>query len=523
MKKLFALILAALLLLGLCNAAWATDAASYSITINNADPGHTYQAYQIFTGDISGDYPNYVLSNIELGEGVSENFLPISVNGTDYATLEALTEALNTNNVDAFAKAASEKLGTPAASSTFVEGQYTIPLSQPGYYFVKETTANMPDGEAYTKFMVQVVGNVALEPKTATTTHEKKVQENEKYTENATSANAYQYGEGYNDVADYCIGDDVPFSLYSKVPDLTHYDRYLMVFHDKMDPGLTFNADSVEVIVGETHLINGTNYTVNTACDDGCTFEVRIHDLKAYSGQNVRVDFTAELNSSAVIGLDGNLNKSKLSFSNNPNNTGDGTTDGDTTTTPWDEVVVFTYELDVTKVDGTDNTLLKDAKFVLKNDKNQFATVDANGKLTGWVNSQEAATPLVSDENGRFKVSGLDDGTYSLIETKAPENYNKLANPITIVISANTSNGHAYSSTDSENPALTDLKVKVDNTEGTGNTATGIVKASVKNNKGAILPTTGGIGTTIFYVAGGVLVLLAVVLLVTKRRVGEGN
>ena len=222
-----------------------------------------------------------------------------------------------------------------------------------------------------------------------------------------------------------------------------------------------------------------------------------------------------------MVGLDGNPNEVYLEYSNKPDQSGSGDTNN-TGKTPEDKVIVFTYELDTTKVDGQDNTKkLEDAEFVLyrkeSDNSKKYATVDANFKVTGWTGNEEESTKLTSDANGLFRVIGLDDGTYYLKETKAPSGYNLLSSDIEVVITATTTNGQNW--TDGvASSALTNLAVTAGGNAGTGDINTGIAAITVANNKGSTLPETGGIGTTIFYIAGGVLVLAAAVLLVTRKR-----
>lgn len=504
MKKFLSILMAAMMVLSMTAAfAEETTPTTYTITITG-DPGHTYEAYQIFTGDLAGN----VLSNIVMGDGVTANIL--TVDGTTYASAAELAAALTSNLLPAFTEVVAANLATVAGTSTESEGVYTIAGLEPGYYFIKDQDGSVPDGDSYTKFMVKIVKDIEATPKTDKTTHEKKVSENVKpVTDGKTGA----AGSSYNDVADYNIGDTVPFALYSKVPDLTNFTHYEMTFHDVMSAGLTFDASSVTVSIAGTALA-ASEYTVTTGTADGCTFEVKINELagKNYAkGAEIRVDFNATLNNAAVIGLDGNPNQSKLEFSNNPN------VDTDTTTTPWDYVLVFTYELDVTKVDGADATVvLEGAEFVLQNAAGSYVTVDANGKVTGWVASQDDASVLTSDATGIFKVIGLDDGTYNLIETKAPEGYNLLADPIEIVIEATTVNNQNYTGTPSD--ALTALQIKVDGTAADGDVDTGIVEATIENNVGATLPETGGIGTTLFYLFGSLMTAGSALILIVRRR-----
>ncbi len=506
MKKFLSILLAAMLVLAMVGTAVAEETATYTITITG-DKGHTYEAYQIFSGDLAGN----VLSNIKLGNGTNENILDF--NGNQYGSAALLAEALTSENAEAFATLVSANLATVAGTSQEADGVYTIANLAPGYYFIKDKDGSVPTGGAYTKFMVKIVKDVNATPKTDNTVSIKKVKENVKPVNGAEDA-GFTLATQYNDVADYCIGDTVPFSLYSKVPDLKHFKTYKMTFHDQMSAGLTFDATSVKVFVGGTEIASDL-YTVNAPAADGCTFDVTILNLvgKDYAkGAEIRVDFNATLNEQAVVGLEGNPNQSKLEFSNNPND------ETSTTETPWDYVVVFTYKLDVTKVDGANpDVVLADAEFVLKNAAGSFVTVDADGKVTGWVATQAEASVLKSDETGKFSVIGLDDGEYELVETKAPAGYNLLASPVKVVIKATTVNNQTYANKPAD--ALTAIEVVVNGNAATpGNVDEGSVAVTIENNSGATLPETGGIGTTIFYLLGSIMFIGAAMTLVVRRR-----
>jgi LPXTG-motif cell wall-anchored protein len=230
------------------------------------------------------------------------------------------------------------------------------------------------------------------------------------------------------------------------------------------------------------------------------------------------VEFKATLNKNAKIGQEtfasgtGNVNKVYLEYSNQPNGEGSGTGK-----TPEDKVIVFTYKLDVNKVDPS-GTLLNGAKFKFykkSGTEDAYVKVDTDGKVDGWFTNSGSATEFES-KSGTFGIVGLDDGTYYLVETKAPENYNKLPGEIEVIITADTTNGQ------NGNAAVTELKdVFVKANGESGVTSSGTDKAlsiEVENKQGTVLPSTGGIGTTIFYVLGAILVLGGGVLLVTRRR-----
>lgn len=236
------------------------------------------------------------------------------------------------------------------------------------------------------------------------------------------------------------------------------------------------------------------------------------------------MEYNAVLNSNAVIGLNGQENEVYLTYSNNPNWTGEGTPE-DSGKTPEDKVIVFTYELDVTKYLGDEKTTANategtKAGFKLGNaNGTKWATVDENLRITGWVDDVAAATEVTTDATGIFKFVGLDDGTYTLRETTTPTGYNTMAD-LNLTIDATTSNVQDWNfgAENAAKSALSAIKLTMNNKETTGDVTEGKVEGSIINQKGSSLPSTGGIGTTMFYVGGGVLVAGAGVLLITKKR-----
>lgn len=504
MKKALSVLLTLVAVFALSTSAFAAD--NYTITINNTNPGHTYEAYQIFSGRLEEG----VLSDIQWGPGVNQTGLIAALkNLTAFASLSNdataadVAEILSGSAKDSdiakdFASVIGAHLSNTVAGTSQEnkdgEGKtvnYTISGLKAGYYLVKDQKDTQNGGnDTYTRYILNVVQNVTVTHKGTVPTVDKKITD-------------------LGEAADFNIGDNVPFTLTATLPNnVTDYETYKIVFHDTLSAGLTLNRDTIAVTINGKTVTNDFNINANgtsltISCDDVLT-------LGATNGSKIVVTYTAKLNENAEIGQPGNPNKVKLEYSNDPNWNGNG--DGPTGETPEDKVLVFTYELDVTKVDGQDSTKLSGAEFKLQNGAGKWVTVDANGKVTGWVDTEEAGSTLTSGSDGLFKVIGLDAGTYTLKETKAPAGYNMLPAPITIVISANVDNSE-------DSPALNTLTIKVDNGEvKNGDLESGIVSTNVQNNKGATLPETGGIGTTIFYVAGSILVLGAAVLLITKKR-----
>lgn len=511
-RKLLSLLLA---LAVVCALAATAFAATVTIPSDGILKDHAFTAYQIFSGREEGG----ILSDVQWGSGINYTaFLAALKADTTYGSLftdctgaAAVAKVLGDNNTNislanAFAKLAyANKTDTGTALTS---GENTL---ADGYYLIVDTTANVGEGGAYNASLLQVVGNINITVKTDAPTVEKKVQE----------------GGADKDAADYNIGDAVPFRLIGSVPDMSRYDTYKYIFHDTLSTGLTLNENSIKVYVASNKA--GTDKveitTGWTKAVSGQTFTVSFADLKTVTdvsqGKYIIVEYTATLNQSAEIGLPGNSNKVYLEYSNKPDQSGSG--DNNTGKTPEDEVLVFTYELDTTKVDGSNTeTKLQDAKFVLLNSEGTKVAKITSGKFDGWqdlppvgsdgkiaAESWHTDTILTSDASGLFTVTGLDAGTYKLREIVAPAGYNLLKSDITVVITATI---------DGTPSTLTGLAVTADGTAGTGNVNSGIVGITIANNKGSTLPETGGIGTTIFYTVGGILVLVAVVLLVTKKR-----
>lgn len=514
MKKLMAALLAVAMVCAMVAPAFAASATStHTITAPNND--HTYEIYQIFTGTPTTDATTNqtILSDIKWGANADSSYnkgdaVPDTVL-TDLATVSGTNETAILTVVKKYV----DLNGTPAYTAS-----HSTSVSVPaGYYLIKDIDTATVD--SHTLYIVEVVDDdIEITPKTDAPSVEKKVLENTKHQQDDG------FGTGYNDTADYHIGDLVPFKLIGRIPDMNHYQTYKYVFHDTLckafyaptENDITVYLSDSKATLG-TDITNSSTISVSTDTDGETTITVSFADLKSVIGvakdKYIVVSYSAELNENASIGqgTPGNTNEVYLEYSNNPNGIGTGTT-------PVDKVIVFTYELDVTKVDGKDPTKnLQGAKFKLLNsDQTKYARVDTTGKLNGWTTDETAATELESDENGLFKVIGLDDGTYFLKETVAPSGYNTLADPIRLVIAANTNNGQNGFGKTTE---LTTIDVTVDNGSAKGGTvATGTVSITVENNRGTTLPGTGGIGTTIFYVIGGGLMVAAAILLITKKR-----
>ena len=542
----------------------ALPVSAQTVTITqatgNAEADHTYSAYQIFKGTVvdgaltgidwnkdivnDGALLTALKGDTQLGKYfancTSAAEVAAALNAKVAGTEEGTETSVFANNgalTQHFAELVKANLKdnvTASATSAKNGTSAELSITADGYYLIVDDTANLQTG-AYSRYILTTVDadsdtTLSIAQKASSPTVVKKVKENtdvDDYT--YTDARGSQTDKDYNDVADYNIGDAVPFKLYGTMPStIGDYEHYRYIFHDTL--GTQFTAPAVGDV---TVKVDGKNAVGATVAIAGNEITVTFADIKdgntITASSVVTVEYSAVLNKTAQIGLSGQENAVKLEYSNDSYWDGSGTPT--TSKTPEDKVIVFTYELDVTKQDSVTDKKLKDAEFNLKNAADKYAKVDENGYVTGWVDTVAEASVLKSDANGLFKVIGLDDGTYTLTETKAPTGYNLLNAPVTLKLDATTANGQNWDVFDATK-ALTDLTLTVDTgaaqpakTPGEGDSfgKYGVVETTVLNTSGSSLPSTGGIGTTIFYVAGGVLVVGAGVLLITKKRAKDAQ
>ena len=508
MKKALALALALILALSLCTTAFA-DGGKPVISVSG-DDSHTYSVYQIFTGKINKegiltDVKWGVNSTGTAGEGVDDEILEklSKTTGSDRAKLDVILQYLN---------------GKTDASGTVSKGS---PLSvEPGYYLIKDANSLNGQDDAFTTYVVKVAGeNVTINRKTAKPDVDKFVYDDEEPA-------------GFYRTADHNINESFQFRLVATLPEdgnLAAYESYKLIFHDTPSAGITFEKiDSVKVTK------NGNSETVKYDCtanpgDAGKPFTLTIDDLTLYttqlSGAAVEVIYSAHLNEKAEIYNPGNPNTVCLEYSNNPNYTGTGTGGGEvhpgpfpeeetTGKTPDHTVTVFTYDMPNFKCDGEgeDAKGLGDAHFRLYSDADCTNEIKlaGDGNVYYPIADQQSGkgVEMVSPDGGRFVIRGLDYGTYYLSETKAPEGYNECG-----VITVRVMNDH-----DRDINSLLDENNNGPKLEIGGEACT---ENRIVNKRGIVLPETGGIGTTVFYVIGGILVLTAAVLLITKKRMAK--
>ncbi len=484
MKRVVSTLLALVLVLALAGTAAA--AGEGSITIDNAVKGKTYTIYRIF--DLDSHSEDYQALNYKVSAKWTA-FFEEGAEGLNYVDIDELGYVTWKENASA-ADFAAKAFAFAKAQNIANDGQKTADSSTVaftgldlGYYLVQSDLGALCSLDT-------TMPSVTIKEKNSEPTVEKKVKED------STGA--------FGETNDADIGQTVEFKTTITVVD-GQPKGY--VLHDTMSAGLTFNG-TVKVKIGDRTLTAGTDYTLVTeGLNDGCTFEVRFIDDKDGEGNAtgshalkpndvVTVIYSATVNANAVVGDKGNPNTTKLSY-----------TEGSTTTneTKDSQTRTYVWEFDVLKYTMKDNaeTPLAGAKFVLykTGDGKNFYVKVTDGKVTGWTETKAEGTVFETpDDDGSFTISGLDADTYYLEEVEAPAGYNKLAAPVKVTITATIN-----TATNVGTATVT-----------YGENSTGTVK--IENKTGVELPSTGGVGTTIFYVIGGLLMAVAVVLLVTKKK-----
>ena len=492
MKKLMTLLAVLTLALAMAVPAFAASGTASStgkITIDNAVTGTTYKAYRIFdleSYDTNKDVYSYKLNTnwkdfpeysttIDGKEVRATDFF--SVNSAGYiewndakknagADFAKLAKAFAVENNIACDKAET------ASSATVTFTDLTL-----GYYLVDTSLGSLCSLDT-------TAPSVTIKEKNSDTTIEKKIVITGTTGDEKVDSNSAG------------IGDTVNFSITITVKDGAPKNY---VLHDKLS-GLTFDPDSLKVKIGTTTLTPNTDYTLVTNPTDGDSFDVKFTDGKLKTNDEVVVTYSATVATDAAIAGAGNTNKAKLEYN------GKHSTEEETTTYVW-KLNVHKYTLNSTN----NEVALSGAKFVLyrmDGDTKEYATL-TNNKIDGWVTDKGGATTLVTSGEGDILIEGLNVGTYYLEETEAPVGYNKLTKPIEVKITAT--------------PDATGVSETVEYRNQNDSTYTPATNAIVKvlNKAGTQLPSTGGIGTTLFYVIGGVLMAVAAVLLVTKKRMNN--
>lgn len=478
MKKVCSLLLVVIMLFAMSTTALADGATTTtgSITITNAEVGETYTIYQLLTlaeGDYdftNGGYRYKASPTWKEWLKTQNDYVEFDGDYVTWVEVAGELQAAKDARAVAFAKAAQkyatensiEHNGSKTATSTTVKFE-CLGL---GYYLVDTTLGSLCN-------LTTTNPEVKIQEKNEEPSIEKEVQED-------------STGDwGARNDAD--IGDTVYFkTTVTAKPGAENY-----VVHDKMSEGLTFKND-IQIKVGET-VVSADKYLMETtSLSYGCTFKITF--TQAYLDSlteetEIVITYSATLNKNAVVGLSGNPNDTWLEWSNNP-----------THTTEKSQTTTYTWDMDVLKYgNGDESKVLSGAEFVLLNkEKTKVATFANDGKLTGWQaiptdGTWPTASVLTTGTDGKIHVAGLDSDTYYLRETKAPAGFNKLDDDVEVKITgATVGEGATLSYT--------------------------TVVAKINNQGGSKLPETGSTGTVIFVATGSILALVAVVFLITRKK-----
>ena len=554
MKKLVALIIATAMVL-----AMALPTIAATVEIKESDDyvaDRSFKAYEVFTGNWEGG----TLTNLAAGDGIDWTKVDWdavkAISGLEDATdAVKLAAALDGKSTEVGKQIAKILKDAVTGGGIAVTNGGTL---DDGYYIIIDET-ELGENDVANAALLQVAGDkVTINVKTDKPSVVKKI-DGDKDADEQTA--------GLVDTNNGQVNDLVPYVITSTVPDTTYYDKYYMEFNDKVSAGLDISASDAtgdaafsdyKVYVDNTEM-DATKYSL-TVDATAKTIKVAFTDVKGMDGKVLKLTYKAKINKDAVVGTTGNPNEVTLKYTNSPDHSGDGEYNNEdyTSETPKDVVITYLTGIQILKIDAKDETPLEGAEFQITGSRDISSKVtgvrfveDAEGSYyklangayteTAWTDAtkdkydtaaldkkfkkenftevttetQQVKVSAISGADGIIKFNELGAGEYTITEVVAPNGYNKLESPIKFKITYTAPTGEIATGTETctwDKEAVSGVEnVEFDAT-------TGLFKIKVENNSGSTLPSTGGIGTTIFYVIGAILVIGAGVVLVTRRR-----
>ena len=546
-KRLLSAMLAVMMIVSLSAISFAAD--DITITVNNTLENRVYTAYQVFSGSLASG----ILSDIEWGDGVDGDALlaalksdsrfvsgsnNVFANATNADMVAYIVEKWSYNSamLQAFAEVAKDKIikvegHTSGAQS---EGKYVIEVDEVGYYLICDDTpkANVTGTQAYSDLLLNVTGALDIKPKTSAPTFS--------HTLN------YKVDGTYYEAMDFQVGDTVYFKMETTLPSLFRdYKQYHVHMQVELPAGLDFQKVETVYIQHASNFttplseITGSagHYEVDKISTDNVIINFGNIRAENYIANNTEfnlndtivVKYSATVTGNAVmvagdndVANGGNVVNASLGFSNDINQVEPGDlTEISSGSIVDDPANVYTYQVEFKKINSVTLAPLKDAEFYLYRNvskvdglgntvnEKQYAHTDENGLISEW----SADTPekkLVSGSDGIFYIKGVDNLVYHLEEIKAPTGYNTIDGSVQVTLSSGFTGDK-----------LTSLSCEVDGrtTNATGDDLNvGMVRGDIHNVPGSTLPSTGGIGTTIFYIVGGMLLLASSAIFILKKR-----
>ena len=524
MKKLAALAAATIMTVSAVAATsafsvFATVESTNKIVITDNVDGKTYVAYQIFdqtsaTNTIkwANDFDSAHFIEALNNDTTFNSKFADATTAADVAKIISDKTHWTDAETAAFAKVAATYVSN-GTTSTYANGQYTLNVTNAGYYLIIDETNNTGKDNANSAYILNVSGKTDVTTKAGKPTLTKEIKHNEENT--------------WGVVGDNQIGDDVEFRIKTTIPsEVQYYDTYTYTIHDTLSEGFDLNEDSLKyVYLGENDVpVTGVTYTPafdNNAVEKKFDVKFNIKELLAQNPDIAKIEtyYTAKLNGNAKVAVkatnstDNNPNTAYLTYSNNPQDE-NGKENG---RTPDSMVYDWTFTLVGNKIDGQTKAKLAGAQFQLKDAAGNVLKLVATDKKNEYRIATDSDTTTIdtitTDEDGIFYIKGIDDSVkYTLVEAKAPDEYNKASDTsFNLYTKGEYDEGTGYSK---DGGTLQKLQIA----KGDHSDKDAVLGLTIENNKGGKLPSTGGIGTQIFYGVGGAIVVGAGVLLITKKR-----